>query len=141
MIQKASWFIAIFFVFAFSLVAVQSPALADDPLETCDVAGDPLGLNCAGHTGLTKQDPRIVAGRIIQVSLGLLGIVATVLIIYAGFRWMTAGGNEDSVKTARQILFSAVIGLVIILTAYAVTNFVLRELFEATTKMPYGTPL
>lgn len=95
---------------------------------------DALGLDCGEYTGLGKEDPRILAGRIINVALGLLGILATVLIIYAGFRWMIAGGNEDNVKKAQQILFASVAGLIIILGAYAISTFVLKSLYEATTQ-------
>jgi hypothetical protein len=69
--------------------------------------------------------------------LGLLGIVATVLIIYAGFLWMTAGGDDSKAETARKIIFSAVIGLAIILMAFAITKFVSLSLFKATTNKDY----
>jgi len=44
--------------------------------------------------------------------------------VYAGLMWMTAGGNEDRIKKARQILIAAIIGLVIVLSAYAITQFI-----------------
>ena len=93
---------------------------------------DPYGLNCGKSTGLSDSDPRAVAGRIINVALSLLGVLATCLIIYAGFKWMTAGGNEDSAGEAKKILYSSVIGLLIILSAYSLSNFIFDRLSAAT---------
>lgn len=120
---------------AVSFVSLLTPLIAS---AQCSSPNDPLGLSCAGETGLTATDPRLVVGRIINVALGLLGTIAVALIIFAGFRWMTAGGNEDGVKQAQQILFAAVIGLVIILSAYAISNFVLKQLYGATQGVQYG---
>ena len=95
-------------------------------------AGPYIGLDYGDHTGLGSQDIRFTIAMIIRVILGLLGTIALVIILYAGFRWMTAGGNEESVKDAQKILMAAVIGLVIILTAYSITRFVTTRLLEAT---------
>lgn len=98
---------------------------------------DPLGLDCAASTGLTNQDPRLVVGRIINVSLSLLGTIAVALMVYAGFLWMTAAGNDDQITKARGIIYAAVIGLVIILSAYAITNFIIGNIYKATTTQTY----
>lgn len=92
---------------------------------------DPYGLQCGTYSGLSPRDPRFIVARVINVSLSLLGILATAIIIFAGFRWMTAGGNEDQVRGARQMIIAAVIGLAIIMSAYAISNFVLLQLNEA----------
>jgi len=70
--------------------------------------------------------------QIINVGLGLLGIVAVVIILWGGFKWMTAGGNEEQVSQARQIIFQGIIGLAIILSAWAITQFVISSLSQAT---------
>lgn len=101
---------------------------------------DPLGLNYGAESGLSAQDPRLSVVRIINFVLGLLGIIAVVLIIYAGFMWMTSAGNEDRIETAQQILWGAIIGLVIIFASYAITRFVVTNLYEATSEVPYGAP-
>lgn len=69
---------------------------------------------------------------IINVLLGLLGVIAVVIILIAGFKWMTAGGNDDKVTEARKMLFAGIIGLVIILSAWAIARFVLVQLGSAT---------
>jgi len=74
----------------------------------------------------SPRDPRIVAGDIIRVALGLLGIIFVAIIVYAGFVWMTAGGNEENAGKAKKLIFNGVIGLVIVLSAYAITIFAFR---------------
>jgi len=64
----------------------------------------------------------------ISAFLGLLGIIFIVLIIYAGFNWMTAGGDEEKVTKAKETLTRAVIGLIIIIAAYSITYFVFNAL-------------
>lgn len=65
---------------------------------------------------------------IIQWILGLLGLFAVIMILYGGFTWMTAGGNEEKVEKAKKIVTAAVIGLVIILVAWAIVIFALNVL-------------
>jgi hypothetical protein len=69
---------------------------------------------------------------IINVALGLLGVIALVIILAGGFEWMTAGGNEEKTTEARKRIIAGVIGLAIILSAYAIAQFVLRSLSAAT---------
>ena len=55
------------------------------------------------------------------------------LIVYAGFLWMNARGNEQQVEKAKSILTQAVIGLIIVLASYSIAGFVVRSLVSATT--------
>ncbi|MEK7856952.1 MAG: pilin [Acidobacteriota bacterium] len=64
--------------------------------------------------------------RIIRIALGFLGIILLCLILYGGYLWMMAGGNEEQIGTAKRVLTNAVIGLIIILSAWAIVTFVLR---------------
>lgn len=61
---------------------------------------------------------------IIMWVLGFLALVAVIMIIYGGFIWLTAAGNEERVGSAKKIISAAIIGLVIILLAWAITWFV-----------------
>ncbi|MBT3230701.1 hypothetical protein HN358_02880 [Candidatus Uhrbacteria bacterium] len=70
-------------------------------------------------------------GDLIKVFLTLLGIILLVLVIYAGFLWMTAGGESDKTQKAKDIMINAVIGLIILLAAYAISNFVITSLTTA----------
>ena len=82
--------------------------------------------------GLSQTDIRITIARIIRVAMSLIGIVMVVLVIYGGFLWMTAGGNDDQIGTAKKIITAAVIGLAIVLSAWAITNFIIDNLVNAT---------
>jgi amino acid transporter len=135
------------FLAIFAITLLLSPSSANAGLlDFLDTGGDgalrddPLGLNYGEYTGLDDTDPRITVARLINTALSLLGIIAVSLIIYAGFMWMTAGGNEEKTKTARQILIAAVIGLIIILSAYTITRFTMESLYSATQGNVYGTP-
>ncbi|MFH0840403.1 MAG: hypothetical protein V1865_00240 [bacterium] len=78
------------------------------------------------------RDPRVIAGNVIKILLALLGVIAVVLILYGGFLWMTAMGNDDKVAKAKSLIGAGIIGLLVILAAYAITVFVLRSFLDAT---------
>ncbi|OGF15393.1 hypothetical protein A3G56_03175 [Candidatus Falkowbacteria bacterium RIFCSPLOWO2_12_FULL_45_10] len=89
-----------------------------------DVANDVYG---------TAVSDRTLEGTVVSVIngiLGLLGIIFLVLVLYAGFLWMTAAGNEDQVTKAKSILTTSIIGIVIIVAAYAIVKFVLDAIFK-----------
>ena len=88
--------------------------------------------NFQNATGLGNEDPRVMAGSIVNIILGFLGIIAVVLILFGGFKWMTAAGNEDSVGEAKKIIGAGVIGLVIVLMAFGLAQFVINALYNAT---------
>lgn len=91
-----------------------------------------------GQTDTSETTFAETIAEIIKVVLGFLGIIFLVLIIYAGFLWMTAAGNEERIKKAKDIMIAAVIGVAIILAAYAITVFVVGKLLEATGVSPTG---
>jgi hypothetical protein len=88
----------------------------------------------AGSQGINlgNKDPRTMVAQIINVVLTLLGIIAVGIVLLGGFKWMTAGGNEDKVGEAKKLLGAGVIGLVIILAAWGIARFALNELIRAT---------
>lgn len=67
-------------------------------------------------------------GRFISIFLGMLGVIFLVFILFYGFQWMTAGGNADKLKKAKEGMVNLVIGLVLVLSAYAITSFVIKLL-------------
>lgn len=110
------------------LVLWANTSSAQTPLEA-----DDLGISYGAKIGLGTQDVRTTVASIIRVMMGLLGIVAVVIILIGGFYWMTAGGDEGRVETGKKWIFSGIIGLAIILSAYALANFVINSLVTATT--------
>ncbi len=89
-----------------------------------------LGPADVGAAGSTLP---IVVGNIIRVFLSLLGIIFVVLIVYAGFLWMTAAGESEKVDKAKGIIKSAIIGLIITVMAYAITSYVIVAVLSSTT--------
>ncbi len=74
-------------------------------------------------TILLKTVPEII-GTIVGAGLAFLGIVFLILMIYGGWIWMFAQGNEKEVEKAKGLITSAIIGLLIVLGAYAITAYV-----------------
>lgn len=85
----------------------------------------------AAGFGEPKSIPEII-GALIASALSLLGVVFLCLVIYGGFLWMTSNGREEKVLKAKKTLTEAVIGLIIIVSAYGVTVFVMNALVSAT---------
>lgn len=77
------------------------------------------------------KQPGVIIQNIVAIAFGFLGLIAVIMIIYAGFLWLTAGGEEEKATKGRTLLFQAVIGLIIILSAYMIAYFVLRNLILA----------
>lgn len=73
-------------------------------------------------------------GLMISAFLSFLGVIFLVLIIYAGIFWMVAEGDEAKVEKAKMILTRAIVGLVIVLAAYAISFFVINALAPQTLK-------
>lgn len=86
--------------------------------------------------GLGTKDIRATIASIINVALGLLGIVAVVIVLIGGFKWMTAGGEQGKVDEAKKLITSGIIGLAIIVSAYAIAQFVVDSLMQATGNTP-----
>lgn len=90
-----------------------------------------IATNAFSNIGFEQKDPREIVANIIQIMLGFLGTIAVVLVIYAGFLWMTAGGKPDNVQKAKSIMSAAITGLIIILISYGLTVFITQALSEA----------
>jgi len=86
----------------------------------------------AKRAGLEVQSPGVAIGVILYFILGFLGVILLIVIIYAGFLWMTAGGDEEQVRKAKAWILNGLIGLVITILAYAITNYVVERVAIAT---------
>jgi len=97
------------------LLAMPVTALAQTSYTIEDI-GSSIGLGTA--------DLKDTVVNVIQWVLGILALVAVVMIIYGGIVWMTAAGNEDRIGKAKKVISAAVIGLIIVLLAWAIVIFV-----------------
>ena len=91
-----------------------------------------LGVNYASYSGLTNKDARENIIDMLRIAMSVLGLVAVIIVIYAGFLWMTAGGNDERVGQAKKWLYGGVIGLALILTSYSISSWVIRSLVNST---------
>lgn len=91
-----------------------------------------LSSDFSEATGLPQGDLQQSLGNLINVALGFLGIIAVVIVLYGGFKWMTAGGNDEKISEAKHLIIAGIIGLAIILSAFAITNFVISSILDAT---------
>ncbi|MDA3839495.1 MAG: hypothetical protein PF572_00245 [Patescibacteria group bacterium] len=79
----------------------------------------------------SPKDVRVTIARIIRSLLGFLGIIFVILFLYAGFLWMTAGGNEAKVEESKKYISRSIIGLIIILASYSITGLALCKITDA----------
>lgn len=102
------------------------------------VTADTLGDQYAGQIGLVGTDIRLIIANVIRIALGLVGLIMVIFMIYAGFLWMTAGGNDEQIIKAKSIIKNAVIGLAIILASYSIVLFVMNMLGIGATTFGEG---
>jgi len=63
-------------------------------------------------------------GSVIGIVLSFIGVIFLILMIYAGISWMTAAGNQEKVTKAKNLIINAIIGLIIVLSAYTISSFI-----------------
>lgn len=114
-------------VMCLSLLVLPAIALAqtDDNLSN-------WGLDAANEFGLGQNSLTGTIQGIISVLLGFLGILAVLLVLWGGFIWMTAAGDDAKIDKAKKLIVSGIIGIVIIFSAWAIANFVITQLANAT---------
>jgi len=87
------------------------------------------GLQDAGSkAGYQDSDVYAFSGKVINMALSMLAVLFMGVMLYAGIRWMTSRGNEEYSKKAKTALEAGIIGLIIIIMAYAISTFVLDQL-------------
>lgn len=121
-------FLVIFSVFVNFSISSES-AQAANTLLNGQVGWGETGAVAYGNQ---TQDIRITIAKIITIVLTFIGLIFIVLIIYAGFKYMTSGGNEEQAKKAISLLKNAILGLVIILASWAITWYITNTLYRIT---------
>jgi hypothetical protein len=120
--QGAIMLVVLFNLLFFSLTC-QAGTQADlkDQMNTVGTKGWGSGITA------TNSFTAIIE-TLISALLGLLGVIFLILIIYAGYSWMMAQGDEEKVTKAKDTITRAIVGLIIIVAAYAITFFVFSNL-------------
>ncbi len=88
----------------------------------------------AGYSDDYRADTslEVVIAKNINLVLSFVGVIFVILIIYSGIVWMTASGNEEKVNSAKKIMTDSIIGLIIVVAAYAITYFILEFILDIT---------
>lgn len=116
-----------------------APALADtgptiDMVRRLQPFAKVFNQNDILDSSTPQSDAIQIVINIINVFLSFLALIFIALIIYGGFLWMTARGNDDQVTTAKKTLYQAIIGLVVIISAYVIINIVINILTKQIFK-------
>lgn len=118
------------------LTAAAAPASAfaqaragADPFARSQTMNGVIQQRGTGNTTI-RTLPEII-GNIINIVLGFLGVLLLVYLIYAGFLWMTSSDSKGPEK-AKEMIRNAIIGLIIIVSSFAISNFVLTQLPNVT---------
>jgi len=111
--------VVVFFSIAFAQAAILNDSTS---INAQNVAiRDAAGFDTANTIGDT-------VGYVIKAFIMLLGIIFVVLLVLEGYKWMMARGEEEKVREARDGIMRAVIGIIIVISAYAITYFVFTNL-------------
>lgn len=110
-------------------------ALSFNPVEGQKFQGITVTTGNIELVDLGKNEPTLVAYNIINAALSLLAALCLVLLIYAGFLWVWAKGNQDEVKKAKDIIIGTVLGLIVVLASLGITTFV----FQTVAKISGAT--
>jgi len=116
----------------FPVLAIASNANAQVNLE--DTMWNSTGgkQNFIESTGFGSRSPVEIAIFLINLFMGFLGIIAVIIILIGGFKWMTAAGAEDKIEEAKKMIIAGIIGLSIILMAFGIAQYVISTVGGAT---------
>ena len=107
------------------VLAEQGPGLASKELgDLIEKRSSTFGL----WSGLRSTSIGEFMASIIQLVLAMMGVLFICLMVYGGYTWMIARGNEDKVQQAKKTITNALWGLIITLTAYAIVYFIIGYL-------------
>ncbi len=96
--------------------------------------GESFNETSTGIYGTTPDSAGLptIIGNVINSVLALLGVILVCLIVYAGFLWMMAQGDAAKITKAKGIISSAVVGMILIFAAYAISSFVIEAVANST---------
>ncbi len=117
-------FLGLLVVYPFTVLAIDLGTVTLE--KTADVAG---------YSPQTTTDTTFsqTIGAIIRVALSFMGVIFLALMVYAGILWMTARGEEEPIKKAQKIIMASIIGLIIVVSAYSITNYLVPTVIQQGT--------
>ena len=99
---------------------IEADGFADAVANTKDLAGE-AGLS-------TETSVPQMVGNTIRIVLGLSGTAALIFVVIGGIKWMTSAGDTTKIGNARKLMISGAVGVLIIAAAYAITDFVMKQM-------------
>jgi len=97
-----------------------------------DMATEGLGWSAAVGGITVDENPFIKIGRILGYVVGIASVILIIIMVYGGVTWMTAGGNSEGVQKGKSMIIQGVIGLLITMSAYSLTYFVVQRVLAGT---------
>lgn len=121
LIKKSKFiFLNLLFILSFLTAAPVVLAGIEDTTGLNETAAEGFGAN------ITKSDTELpsLIGKIVGAGLALIGVIFFVIIVYAGISWIMAMGKEEKINEAKDMIVGAILGLIVVLSAYAITAMV-----------------
>ena len=115
-----------------ALAMALAGAMAFTPVFADNDATKATQYTGTSQTGVAKESGTVTStvNTVINVAIGIIGLLAVIMIIVGGFQYTTSSGDSGKVTKAKNTILYGVIGLVIALLAYAIVNFVLKSVFN-----------
>ena len=102
------------------ILIIPAAALAETPIDKLKDIGSKYGpYQVANEVTLFE-----IISTVISAALALIGVIFLALMLYAGYHWMTARGEEEKVEKAKDTINRAIVGLIIVVGAYAIWRFI-----------------
>ncbi len=140
-LRRGSYLLSKFILLALIVLCAVSPfcvSIDESGVELKELNAEAFDFSgslddAAKRVGLKREkssapDLTSVIGKIINAALSLIGVVLLIIIMIGGYKWMMAGGNEDAAKEAKKYISRGIIGVLIVVGAYAISFFVIDVL-------------
>ncbi len=119
-------------LFFFSICCAQAGFLKSDAFSQDSKGQGDIAAQAAGYESATNETLLQVVQTFINGFLSLIGVILIAYLLYAGYNWMTAQGEEEKVEKAKSTITRAIVGVIIIVAAYAISIFVMGKLEQGT---------
>lgn len=110
-------------------VAVYADSISDSLCRGTNIAaqGSAAGTtSCDTNSNVSTNNLYALAAKIVNIFSVIVGIIAVIMIIYGGFKYITSGGDSGNVSGAKNTLIYAIVGLIIVALAQFIVHFVLN---------------
>ena len=116
--------------------AVSAANLKDAFGENSPLKSAAEGAGYDTGAGNVTDIPETIFGEVIKIALSFVGVIFLALMIYSGYLWMTAAGNESQVEKSKKLIVAAIIGLTIVMASYAISYYIIKMVSDKTMTVP-----